>query len=117
VSPSLIGAGKLSRYRMFVRGTGPAEAGVQAVSKPEICHDAGIKLLADARVRVQEHLPAGRQESKNRDKFMSFIVRVIVSGNVKTLFCLRICLGIKNLSPPIYGSVHPIYLRSKVNFK
>jgi hypothetical protein len=29
---------------------------------------------------VQEHLPAGRQESKNRDKFIYFIVRVIASA-------------------------------------
>ena len=29
--------------------------GVQFVSKPEIYHDAGFKLLTDARVRVQEH--------------------------------------------------------------
>jgi hypothetical protein len=26
---------------------------------------------------VQEHLPAGRQESKNRDKPINFIVRVM----------------------------------------
>jgi len=32
---SMIGAGKLSRYRIFVRGTGPAKAGVQFVSEPE----------------------------------------------------------------------------------
>jgi hypothetical protein len=39
---SLIGAGKLSRNRILIGGTGPAEAGVQAVSEPEIYHGAGL---------------------------------------------------------------------------
>jgi len=34
-------------------GTGPAKAGVQAVSEPEICHGAGLNLRADTRVRVR----------------------------------------------------------------
>jgi hypothetical protein len=69
---------------------------VQIVSEPEISQGAGFKLRADARFDsrsfsegwcpgataitnlswVQEHLPAGRQESKNRDKQLTFIVRV-----------------------------------------
>jgi hypothetical protein len=43
---------------------------VQFVSKPEICHGAGIKLLADARVRVQEPLQiclGSRSKSKKCD--------------------------------------------------
>jgi hypothetical protein len=76
---SLIGAGKLSRYRIFIGDTGPAEAGVQTVSKPESCQGAGIKLLAVARVRVQEPLQiclVSRSKSKNRDKHLTHIVRV-----------------------------------------
>jgi hypothetical protein len=51
---SLIGAGKLSRYWIFVRGTGPAEAGVQVVSEPETCQGVGFILHACARVRMQD---------------------------------------------------------------
>jgi len=36
---SLIEADKLSWYSMFIRGTGPAVAGVQAVSETENCQD------------------------------------------------------------------------------
>ena len=52
---------------------------VQVVSKPEICHGAGFKLRADARVRVQEPLQiclGCRSKSKNRDKQLTHIVRV-----------------------------------------
>ena len=52
---------------------------VQAVSEPEIYQDAGIKLRADARVRVQEPLQiclGCRNKSKNRDKQLTHIVRV-----------------------------------------
>jgi hypothetical protein len=71
----MIGAGKLSRYRIIIGGTGAvlsrrseAESGVavQLVSEPEIYHGAGFKLRADARfaqrskaklgVRVQQPL-------------------------------------------------------------
>jgi hypothetical protein len=68
---SMIGAGKLSRYRIFIGGTGPAEAGVQAVSELEICHGAGFKLRTDARVRVQESLQIcleSRSKSKKCDE-------------------------------------------------
>jgi hypothetical protein len=52
---------------------------VQAVSKAVIYHGAGIRLWADARVRV---LPAlqiclgSTSKSKNRDKQLTHIVRV-----------------------------------------
>ena len=64
---SLIGAGKLSRYRMFVSGHWRSVA-VQFVSEPEICHGAGFKLRADARVRVQQPLQIclGVQEQKQK---------------------------------------------------
>ena len=55
---------------------------VQFVSEPEICHGAGFQLRADARVRVQEPLRIYlecRSKSKNRDKQLTFIVRVSVS--------------------------------------
>jgi hypothetical protein len=62
-------------------GTGPAKAGVQAVSEPEICHGAGFNLRADARVRVR--WLAGfvwvAVNCKNRDKQLTFIVRVSLS--------------------------------------
>ena len=41
---------------------------VQTVSKPQICHGAGFKLRADARVRVQEPLQIcleGRSKAKS----------------------------------------------------
>jgi len=79
---SLIGAGKLSRYRIFIGSTGPEVSGVQAVSEPETCHGAGIILWADARVRVQEPLPIcleGRSKSKKHDKQLTHIVRVSLS--------------------------------------
>jgi len=52
---------------------------VQFVSEQEICHDAGFKLRAHARVRVQEPLQnyhGSRSKSKNRDKQLTHIVRV-----------------------------------------
>jgi hypothetical protein len=52
---------------------------VQAVSEPEICHGAGFKLRADARVRVQVTLQICfecRSKSKKCDKQLTFIVRV-----------------------------------------
>jgi hypothetical protein len=52
---------------------------VQAISKPEICHDAGIRLRAGARVRVQDLVGfvMGAGCRKNRDKQLTHIVRVI----------------------------------------
>ena len=53
---------------------------VQTVSKQEICHGAGFKLRADARVRVQELLQIClecRSKSKKCDKQLTHIVRVI----------------------------------------
>ena len=86
---SLIGAGILSRYRIFIGGTGAvvsrrseAESGVavQFVSEPVNCHSAGFKLRAGARfahrsgakVGVRVHIPllsclGSRSKSKNRD--------------------------------------------------
>jgi hypothetical protein len=55
---------------------------VQSVSEPENCHVAGFKLLTDARVRVQEPLKiclGCRSKSKNHDKQLTHIVRVIAS--------------------------------------
>jgi hypothetical protein len=52
---------------------------VQIVSEPEICHGAGIKLRADARVRVQQPLQIClecRSKSKKCDKQLTHIVRV-----------------------------------------
>jgi hypothetical protein len=49
---SFIGAGKLSRYRIIVGGTGAAIA-VQGLSKPENYHGAGLKLGAAAGFPVQ----------------------------------------------------------------
>jgi hypothetical protein len=53
---------------------------VEVVSEPEICHGVGIWLHADARVRVQRPLRiclGSRSKSKNRDKQLTFIVRVM----------------------------------------
>jgi len=53
---------------------------VGVVSEPEICHGAGFKLRTDARVRMQEPLQIClecRSKSKNRDKQLTHIVRVI----------------------------------------
>jgi len=61
---------------------------VQFVSKSEVYQGAGIKLLAVARIRVQQPLPiylVCRSESKNRDKQLTFIDRVSFSG----MFILR----------------------------
>jgi hypothetical protein len=53
---------------------------VQFVSQLEIYHGAGFQLLADERVRVQWTLRiclGCRSKCKNRDKQLTFIVRVI----------------------------------------
>ena len=51
---------KFDRSREFIPGYNFGgghwrSVAVQAISKPEICHGAGFKLRADARVRVQRH--------------------------------------------------------------
>jgi hypothetical protein len=78
---SLIGDSKLSRYRIFVGGTGPASGGtVQTISKVVIYHGTGFKLRADERVRVQQPLQIClecRSKSKKHDKQLTHIVRVI----------------------------------------
>src|SRR4030043_173006 len=54
----------------------------QTVPEPEICQGAGFQLRADARVRVQRSLRIYlwcSSKSKNRDKQLTHIVRVIVS--------------------------------------
>jgi len=56
---------------------------VQTISKLKICHDAGFKLRLDVRVRVQEPLRICLEcwsKSKNRDKQLTHIVRVSISG-------------------------------------
>jgi hypothetical protein len=53
---------------------------VQAVSEAENCHGVRFILLVDARVRMQEPLQicqGCRSNSKNRDKQLTHIVRVI----------------------------------------
>jgi hypothetical protein len=42
VSPSLIGASNLSPVTNLGAGTGPAKAGIQTISEPEICQGAGF---------------------------------------------------------------------------
>ena len=52
---------------------------VQTISKPELCHRAGFKLRADARIRVQRPLQIClecRSKSKKCDKQLTHIVRV-----------------------------------------
>jgi hypothetical protein len=102
----LIGAGKLSRYRIFIKGTGPAEAGVQAVSEPGICHGAGFILWANARfdsrsfsegwcpgARTITYLSWVQELSKNRDKQLTHIVRVMRSCYYSFRLCLlEVCI-------------------------
>jgi len=78
---SLIGAANLSPVTKLVAGTGPEVSGVQIVSEPEISHDAGFKLRADARVRVPGYVPvlvSGSESCKKHDKRLTFIVRVML---------------------------------------
>jgi hypothetical protein len=76
VGTILIEAGKLSRYRLFVRDTGAVV--VQAVSEPEICHGAGIILRvgAGALVDVLARFVLGAECRKNHDKLINLTVRV-----------------------------------------
>jgi hypothetical protein len=84
---------KFDRSREFIPGYKVGgghwrSVAVQTISKPEIYHGAGFKLVADAGVRVQEPLQIcleGRSKSKNRDKQLTHIVRVSVSD---LFFCL-----------------------------
>jgi len=57
---------------------------VQAVSEPEDCQDAGFKLRAGARVRVQisAGFVMGAGCRKNHDKQLTHIVRVSISGQI-----------------------------------
>ena len=76
---------KFDRSREFVPGYKAGgghwcSVAVQAVSEPEICHGAELKLLADERVRVQRTLQiclGCRSKSKKCDKQLTHIVRVI----------------------------------------
>jgi hypothetical protein len=73
------------RVRILMNITSVA---VQTVSEPEICHVAGFKLRADARVRVQEPLQIClecRNKSKKHDKQLTHIVRVMLRH---LFFCL-----------------------------
>ena len=76
---------KFDRNREFipgykVNGGHWCSVAVQAVSEPEICHGARFKLGADARVRVQDLVGfvLGAGSSKNRDKQLTHIVRVML---------------------------------------
>jgi hypothetical protein len=93
---SLIGARKLSRYRIFVGGTGAvSRRAPQKRSESGGTNCLGARKLSRCRISItcrcacpgataitnlsweQEHLPAGRQESKKCDKQLTHIVRVI----------------------------------------
>ena len=51
-------------------------------------------------------------------KAITYTIRVIVSGNFKTVKRQRIYHGIRNLSPRVRDTVNgSVYFRSKVNFK
>jgi hypothetical protein len=53
---------------------------LQAISEPENCQGAGFLLLVDARVRVHIQLQSclgSWSKSKNRDKQLTHIVRVM----------------------------------------
>ena len=86
---------KVDRSREFIPGY-EADRGywrsvaVQVVSEPEIYHGAGIKLLADARVRVQEPLQSclgSRSKSKKHDKQLTHIVRVELNPASRSGLC------------------------------
>ena len=65
-------------YRGLVNGHWRSVA-VQVVSEPVICHGTAVLLLADARIRVHHPTPflsKCRKPCKNRDKQLTFIVRV-----------------------------------------
>ena len=53
---------------------------VQVLSEPEICHGAGFKLRAGARVRVQvlAGFVLGVGSSKNHDEPINYTVRVML---------------------------------------
>ena len=78
---------KFDRSREFIPGykfgwVHWRSVAVQFVSETESSQGAGFKLLADARVRVQEPLQIClecRSKSKNHDKQLTHIVRVSIS--------------------------------------
>jgi hypothetical protein len=83
------GALRVSRYKFYrsretvtvqnFSGGHWRSVAVKAISEPEICHGAGFKLRADARIRVQEPLLSClgcRSKSKKCDKQLTHIVRV-----------------------------------------
>jgi hypothetical protein len=78
---------KVYRSREFIPGYKVGcghwrSVAVQTISKAVIYHGAGFKLLANARVRVQQSLQIcldGRSKSKKCDKQLTHIVRVSVS--------------------------------------
>jgi hypothetical protein len=90
---------KVDRSREFipgykVRGGHWCSVAVQTVTEPEICHGAGLKLRADARVRVQRPLRSClgcRSKSKKCDKQLTFIVRVIARCFI-SIIILKSCL-------------------------
>jgi len=75
---------KFDRSREFIPGYKVScghwrSVAVQTISEPDICHGAGFKLRADARVRVQQPLQiclGCRSKSKKCDKLIDPTVRV-----------------------------------------
>jgi hypothetical protein len=67
---------------------------VQTVSKPEICHGAGFKLRADARVRVQEPLQIcleGRSKAKTVTSLL----------NIPSVLCVAFYFFVKVVLSPL----------------
>jgi hypothetical protein len=95
---------KFDRSREFIPGYKVGSGhwrsvAVQNISEPEKCHGAGFQLLADVRVWVQPPLRIcleSRSKSKNRDKQLTHIVRVIGSF----LFLSVEKIPIKTHDPP-----------------
>lgn len=63
---------------------------IQTISEPESCHNAGFEIRAGAGVRVVIYKSHVIESSifKNRDKQMTYIVRVIVRYIIFLLLCL-----------------------------
>jgi hypothetical protein len=92
---------KFDRSREFIPGYKVGgghmrSVAVQTVSKPQICHGAGFKLRADARVRVQEPLQIcleGRSKAKSVTNNLPILSVLGVVVILFKLFCSLIpCL-------------------------
>ena len=75
---SLIGAGKLSRYRMFVRGTGAVSRyNLSRSQKSVTVQDLNCGQMRVSGCMIPLQICLGcRSKSKNRDKQLTHIVRV-----------------------------------------